>query len=65
MDKAEIKRRIKHSERELKDAYKNLKRWANNPAEYISNGCVGAKEAEIAYASHQLGKLEILKQLLD
>lgn len=62
MNRTQIKKEISHARAELKDAYKNLKRWEKDPEKYIHNGCDAEKEWEISYASHQLGKIAILEQ---
>jgi len=65
MNKTDIKRQIRHCERELRDAYKNLRRWLKDPADYISNGCDAGKEWEISYASYMLGEIAALKKLIE
>lgn len=62
MNRTQIKKEISHTKAELKDAYKNLKSWEKDPERYIRNGCDAGKEWEVSYASHQLGRLEILKR---
>lgn len=62
MNRTQIKKEISHARAELKDAYRNLEHWVSNPAKYIGNACDGGKEWEVSYASHQLGKLEILER---
>ena len=65
MNKTNARKEIRHCKKELKDAYKNLRRWLKDPDDYISNGCDAGKEWEISYASYMLGQIAVLKKLIE